>query len=79
MSYIGRDMSVLAYANGFTLWQYRTADGPTEPLQHDYFRAAADMLRRGDVIYVTTDFDPPTRQLVVLSVGDEGVRVAPLS
>ena len=47
-----RDLSVLGYANGFTLWHFTTND-PTDELQAPgYFNEAADMLRPGDLIVV---------------------------
>jgi hypothetical protein len=52
MSFEPRDLSVLAYANGFTHWHYRTRD-PLATLGGDYFAAAAELLRAGDQITVT--------------------------
>lgn len=55
MSFTARELSVLAYANGFTLWHYRTADSPDCLLAPDggYFAAADELLRPGDQIIVT--------------------------
>lgn len=52
MSFDPRDFSVLAYANGFTHWHYRSHDS-LGCLGGDYFAAAADLLRPGDQITVT--------------------------
>lgn len=52
MSFQARDLSVLAYANGFTHWHYRTADLLAELLA-GYFGGAAELLRPGDQITVT--------------------------
>jgi len=53
MSFCAQDLSVLAYANGFTHWHYRTRD-PLRHLTDDraYFAGAAEMLRPGDQITV---------------------------
>ncbi len=48
------DLSVLAYANGFTLWHYRTADADTLVDDSNYFLEAIDMLRVGDMIMANT-------------------------
>ena len=48
MAYLSKNLSVLAYANGFTLWHYATADLAAEVDTAGYFNAAADMLRAGD-------------------------------
>jgi len=49
MAYASKDLSVLAYANGFTLWHYTTADIATDVDTGGYFNGAADMLRVGDI------------------------------
>jgi hypothetical protein len=43
-------LSVLAYANGFTLWHYTTADTADTTDTTGYFNGGADMLRVGDMI-----------------------------
>lgn len=44
-------LSVLAYANGFTLWHYRDdADTRAAILAAGYFNASAHLLRRGDMV-----------------------------
>ena len=63
MSFIARDLSVLAYANGFTLWHYRTRDSLADLLEsrdgrplagndNGYFSPAHELLRPGDQITV---------------------------
>ncbi len=60
MAFDARELSVLAYANGFTLWHYRTPDAapaltlPAEPVAEprSYFAPASDLLRPGDQIIV---------------------------
>ncbi|WP_374314463.1 hypothetical protein [Dongia sp.] len=51
MSFCAQDLSVLAYANGFTHWHYRSPDDLASILADDrYFAPAATMLRPGDQI-----------------------------
>lgn len=46
-----RNLSVLAYANGFTLWHYRAGDEPLAMLDSDeFFGAAADLVAPGDIL-----------------------------
>ena len=52
MAYNAKNLSVLAYANGFTLWHYRTPDAGYELADTGYFNGAAEMLRAGDMIHV---------------------------
>ena len=55
MAYSHDDLSVLAYANGFTLWHYTTTDSAATADTTGYFNRAADMLRVGDMILANVD------------------------
>jgi hypothetical protein len=50
MAYNPKNLSALAYANGFTLWHYKTPDVATEVDSAGYFNGAAAMLRVGDFV-----------------------------
>jgi hypothetical protein len=50
MAFKSRNLSVLAYANGFTLWHYTTPDPAADVDTAGYFNAAADMVRVGDMV-----------------------------
>ncbi len=52
MAYDPHNLSALSYANGFTLWHYRTDDMPADVDNAGYFNDAAKMLREGDFIFV---------------------------
>src|SRR5437667_11138254 len=45
MTFLARELSVLAYANGFTLWHYRTS--ADDLLSPGYFDSAQELLREG--------------------------------
>ena len=54
MSFALRSLSVLAYANGFTLWHYRGGeDGLSAVSRSGYFDEAVDMLTGGDIVLVS--------------------------
>jgi hypothetical protein len=55
MAYAPKNLSALAYANGFTLWHYKTTDLPAEVDTAGYFNGAATMLRSGDFIMANTN------------------------
>ena len=55
MAYTPKNLSVLAYANGFTLWHYGTTDKAVDVDTTGYFNLAADMLRVGDMIISNVD------------------------
>lgn len=81
MAYSPKNLSVLAYANGFTLWHYTTTDAADAVDTVDYFNSAADMLRVGDMILanVDTTSTPSAGIYVVKSNAGGSVDVADLS
>lgn len=58
MSFKSTDLSVLAYANNFTLWHYTTPDDDITVA--GYFDNASDMLRVNDLIIANFDTDDTT-------------------
>lgn len=65
MAYKSSDLSVLAYANNFTLWHYTSIDAVITTAV--YFNSAADMLRVNDLIIANfnTGVTPTTKFYVV--------------
>ena len=57
MAFDPLNLSVLAYANGFTLWHYKSAaDAGNAVDTADYFLPAKDIVKVNDVIiYTATD------------------------
>jgi hypothetical protein len=54
MAFAIRNLSVLAYANGFTLWHYKAGrDQLTQVEARDFFADAADMLAEGDMLMIS--------------------------
>ena len=54
MSFAVRNLSVLAYANGFTLWHYKAgADTLALAGAADFFTQAADLLGSGDIVMIS--------------------------
>jgi hypothetical protein len=78
MAFSIRRLSVLAYANGFTLWHYKTGgEEPSETLQTGYFDDAADMLAAGDLMMVSGAASARMLAVAHASFG-EPVAIAPL-
>ena len=75
MSFTARELNVLAYANGFTLWHYRTS--ADDLLTPGYFDSAQELLREGDQIIANTagQTGPRIVNLVVTRVEENGVGV----
>ncbi len=57
MAFKAKDLSVLGYANGFTLWHYVTDDTATQVGTTNYFNDAAHMIRVGDMIMANVNMD----------------------
>ncbi|MGZ8409429.1 MAG: hypothetical protein ACXWVS_05825 [Hyphomicrobium sp.] len=81
MAYNAKNLSVLAYANGFTLWHYGTTDTAAVVDTAGYFDSAADMLRAGDMIIgnVATASSPQAGIFVVRSITGGVVNVSDLT
>lgn len=74
MAFKARELSVLAYANGFTLWHYASADPLADVVvTPGYFDTASDMLRAGDLILaVVRDSTAPEAGLLLVALSDDG-------
>ncbi len=87
MAFAIRNLSVLAYAQGFTLWHYR-AHVPTlcgtlvppataaEVGESGFFDAAADLLAAGDMLLVST---PGAGRLLYVTGTEGGVSTAAMA
>jgi hypothetical protein len=54
MAFTLRSLSVLAYANGFTLWHYKSgADALSQATREGYFADAANLMAQGDMVMLT--------------------------
>ena len=76
MAFTVRNLSVLAYANGFTLWHYKA--GKEDGLKiggSDFFSTAGDMLNVGDMIMVSGG---EGARLLCLQSDPAGVKAAPV-
>jgi len=80
MGFRARGLSVIGYANGFTLWHYVTPDELAAITRVGYFNAASDLLRTGDFIFANFAMsDRPRHGLLVVTDSDDGrANVAPL-
>ncbi len=71
------ELSIFGYANGATLWHFRSQDAAADVVSPAYFDQSADMLRAGDFILVNLVGPLATGGglLTVASVRDKSVRV----
>ena len=74
MAYQANSLSALNYANGFTLWHYRSSDSQNEIDSSGYFNGAAGLLRPGDFMLLNAGVGVvPTHGLVVVVANAGGV------
>jgi hypothetical protein len=74
MAFDFRNLSVLAYANGFTLWHCKTTEALAATSAPGFFDVAIDMLAGGDLLMISAAdgarimaVAPPTGGHVVLA------------
>ena len=53
MTFAAENLNVTAYANGFTLWNYISEDNLSDICSKNYFAAADNDLKSGDMILVS--------------------------
>ena len=75
MAYLSQNLSALSYANGFTLWHYRTGDLASAIDDAGYFNGAAKMLRVGDFILVNAGVGGTPANGLVVVVSNNGTVV----
>jgi len=70
------DLSVLAYANNFTMWHYKTEDASVTT--SNYFDNASDMMNVNDLIIANVDTDgtPVTDFYIVTDITSGAVTLA---
>ncbi|MDX1736971.1 MAG: hypothetical protein R3261_01970 [Alphaproteobacteria bacterium] len=78
MGFLSRNLSVIAYANGFTFWHYTTEDSLQDFMQDGYFNHASDMLRKGDCI-ICNGSSSANLQTTILNVVDNSEGIVRLS
>jgi hypothetical protein len=78
MAFAIRNLSVLAYASGFTLWHYKAGKDRLDTVSGgNYLADASDMLSAGDLVMITA---ADGARIVVVTLADlETVLTAPLS
>ena len=73
MAFSAPDLSVLAYANNFTLWHFTTTD--SDITTAGYFNKAVDMLRDNDLIIANIDTDGSPSTTFYVVTGNDGSSV----
>jgi outer membrane protein assembly factor BamB len=72
MAYDASNLSALTYANGFTLWHYKTPDAADIVDNSGYFNDAASMLRVGDFIFANANIEATMQSGVFIVASNTG-------
>lgn len=64
MAFMNRNLSVIAYANGFTLWHYTTGDEIKEVEDPSYFTKVWTLMNTGDIIIINCADGAHFRQII---------------
>jgi outer membrane protein assembly factor BamB len=72
MAYDATNLSALTYANGFTLWHYKTPDTKENVDTAGYFNDAASMLRVGDFIFANASIGVSVESGVFIVAANAG-------
>ena len=76
MAFAIRDLSVLAYANGFTLWHYKAGNDSLSNVASDNYFGDGWLLAVGDMVMISSNSGG--KLLVVTSVNDANVTTSSL-
>ena len=72
MAYNPKNLSALSYANGFTLWHYKSADTAADIDTAGYFNGASTMMRAGDFILANANTGSTTESGVMIVKSNTG-------
>ena len=68
MAFKNLNLSVIAYANGFTMWHYSTKDSVKDIVKNtSYFKNIWTLCALGDIVYITSKGKTSTYQISKVS------------
>ncbi len=75
MAFQNKNLSVIAYANGFTLWHYAASETMTAITTSGYFNAVKTLMNTGDMVLINASDKTSIKKI---AVGDSAVTTAAL-
>lgn len=75
MAFQNKNLSVIAYANGFTLWHYAANEAMTTICASAYFDSVKTLMNTGDIIIINASDNTSIKKITV----DENITVADLA
>jgi hypothetical protein len=68
MSFQNKNLSVIAYANGFTLWHYAAMESLDEIGAAGYFDPVRALMNAGDILIVNASDDTAIRKVSATAI-----------
>ncbi len=65
MAFQNKNLSVIAYANGFTLWHYCANETMTTITTSGYFNAISSLMNSGDVVIINASDNTSIKKITV--------------
>ena len=65
MAFQNKNLSVIAYANGFTLWHYGANETLATITARGYFNAVKTLMNSGDIIIINASDNSSIKKLAV--------------
>ena len=62
--FLPKELSVMAYANGITLWNYVTLDSRENILNENYFQSLSNIVNAGDKIQIVIFSDKEKENVI---------------
>lgn len=75
MAFQNKNLSVIAYANGFTLWHYSAAETLSTITTSGYFDNVKTLMNTGDIVIINASDNTSIKKVVA----SENITVADLS
>ena len=69
MAFKNKNLSVIAYANGFTLWHYAANEPLSEITAKNYFLPVHTLMNNGDIVIINADKDTALRKVSMTGKG----------
>ena len=67
MAFANKNLSVIAYANGFTLWHYAENAALATIISDGYFNDVKNLMNIGDIILINANDNTAIRRVIATS------------
>lgn len=65
MAFQNKNLSVIAYANGFTLWHYAAPESISTITASGYFDSVKTLMNTGDIVIISASDNTSLRKVTV--------------